>query len=75
MTDLLYLRDAYATTFDATVTEVRDNAIALDRTLFYPTGGGQPHDTGTLAGLAVTDVRKEYGDDGEVVWHTVEGGP
>jgi len=75
VTDLLYLRDAYATTFDATVTEVRDNAIALDRTLFYPTGGGQPHDTGTLAGLAVTDVRKEYGDDGEVVWHTVEGGP
>lgn len=73
MTELLYLRDAYATTFDATVTGVRDNAIALDRTLFYPTGGGQPHDTGTLAGLAVVDARKEYGDDGEVVWHTVEG--
>lgn len=75
MTELLYLRDAYATTFDATVIGARDNAVALDRTLFYPTGGGQPHDTGTLAGLAVVDVRKEYGDDGEVVWHTVEGGP
>ncbi len=75
MTDLLYLRDAYATQFEATVTDVRDGALALDRTLFYPTGGGQPHDTGTLAGLAVVDVRKEYGDDGEVVWHTVEGGP
>jgi misacylated tRNA(Ala) deacylase len=71
MTELLYLRDAYATTFTATVTEVRDGAIALDATLFYPTGGGQPHDTGHLAGLRVTDVRKE----GQQVWHIVDGGP
>ncbi|MFM8311531.1 MAG: alanyl-tRNA editing protein [Ilumatobacteraceae bacterium] len=71
MTDLLYLRDAYATSFTATVTGVRDDAIALDVTLFYPTGGGQPHDVGMLAGLAVVEVRKE-GDD---VWHRVEGGP
>ncbi len=34
MTDLLYLRDAYATDFSATVTGVRDDAIALDATLF-----------------------------------------
>ena len=61
MTDLLYLRDAYATEFDATVIDVREGAIALDRTLFYPTGGGQPHDTGSLAGLPVSAVRKEYG--------------
>jgi misacylated tRNA(Ala) deacylase len=71
MTDLLYLRDAYATDFTATVTGVRDDAIALDVTLFYPTGGGQPHDTGTLAGLPVAEVRKEGAD----VWHRVEGGP
>jgi misacylated tRNA(Ala) deacylase len=71
MTDLLYLRDAYATDFTATVTGVRDDAIALDVTLFYPTGGGQPHDTGTLAGLSVVEVRKEGAD----VWHRVEGGP
>ena len=75
MTDLLYLRDAYATQFEATVTDVRDGAVALDRTLFYPTGGGQPNDTGTLAGMPVSAVKKEYGDSGEVVWHTVEGGP
>ncbi|HAP75510.1 MAG TPA: Ala-tRNA(Pro) hydrolase [Acidimicrobiaceae bacterium] len=76
MTDLLYLRDAYLTEFTATVVGVRDEAIALDRTAFYPTGGGQPHDTGTLAGLAVTNVRKLRDDDGaEHVWHTVEGGP
>lgn len=71
MTDLLYLRDAYATDFSATVTGVRDDAIALDATLFYPTGGGQPHDTGVLAGLQVMEVRKEGAD----VWHRVEGGP
>jgi misacylated tRNA(Ala) deacylase len=71
MTDLLYLRDAYATHFAATVTGVRDDAISLDATLFYPTGGGQPHDTGVLAGLQVVEVRKEGAD----VWHRVDGGP
>ncbi|MEQ1872573.1 MAG: alanyl-tRNA editing protein [Ilumatobacteraceae bacterium] len=68
MTELLYLRDAYLTTFEAVVTEVRENAIALDRTAFYPTGGGQANDTGSLAGRRVTDVRKEGSD----VWHTIE---
>ena len=70
-TELIYLRDAYLTQFDAVVVDVRDGAVALDRTAFYPTGGGQPHDTGTLDELAVGDVRKE--DDH--VWHSVEGGP
>ena len=69
MTDLLHLRDAYLTRMDATVVAVDGNRVALDRTVFYPTGGGQPHDTGTLAGAPVTDVRKE----GELVWHTLEG--
>jgi misacylated tRNA(Ala) deacylase len=69
MTELLYLRDAYLQEFDATVVDAREGAVALDRTAFYPTGGGQPHDTGTLAGRAVTDVRKE----GDVVWHTLDG--
>jgi misacylated tRNA(Ala) deacylase len=73
MTELLYLRDAYLTSFTATVVDVRGGdgddaaAIALDRTAFYPTGGGQPHDTGTLAGRDVVDVRKE----GQQVWHTL----
>jgi misacylated tRNA(Ala) deacylase len=71
VTELLYLRDAYLCEFEATVTGVRDNAIALDRTAFYPTGGGQACDTGVLAGLRVTEVRKEGLD----VWHTVEAGP
>ena len=68
--ELLYLTDAYLREFDATVVEVdRDGGrVALDRTAFYYTGGGQPHDTGTLTSLRVTGVRKE----GEHVWHTVE---
>ena len=71
MTELLYLRDAYLREFDATVTAVDAEAsrVALDRSAFYPTGGGQPHDTGTLDGVAVTDVRK----DGDDVWHVLAG--
>ncbi len=71
VTDQLYLRDAYLRAFDATVTAVDDDGrrVALDRTAFYATGGGQAHDTGTLAGLAVLDVRKQDDD----VWHTLGG--
>jgi misacylated tRNA(Ala) deacylase len=69
MTELLYLRDAYLRDFTASVTEVDGQRVALDRTAFYPTGGGQPHDTGTLAGATVTEVRK----DGDNVWHTLAG--
>jgi misacylated tRNA(Ala) deacylase len=68
-TDLLFLRDAYARDFDADVVAVDGDRITLDRTLFYPTGGGQPHDTGTLAGATVVEVCKE-GDD---VWHRLDG--
>jgi misacylated tRNA(Ala) deacylase len=68
-TELLYLHDAYLREFTGTVVDRRDGAVALDRTAFYPTGGGQPHDTGSLGGLAVTDVRKE----GDLVWHTLDG--
>jgi misacylated tRNA(Ala) deacylase len=71
VTELLYLRDAYLRSFTATVTAVDGDRVALDRTAFYPTGGGQPHDTGRLGDAAVVEVRKE-GDD---VWHRVEGAP
>jgi misacylated tRNA(Ala) deacylase len=67
-TDLLFLRNAYLNEFTATVTAVDGARVALDQTAFYPTGGGQPNDTGTLGGATVTDVRK----DGDDVWHTIE---
>ena len=70
-TDLIFLRDAYLTEVEATVVDVDAEArrVALDRTVFYPTGGGQPHDTGVLADLPVTEVRK----DGDLVWHAFGG--
>jgi misacylated tRNA(Ala) deacylase len=73
-TEPLFLRDAYLPEMDATVVAVDDGnrRISLDRTVFYPNGGGQPHDTGVLAGHAVLEVRKEGGE----IWHTLEeGGP
>ncbi len=69
-TDLLYLRDAYLQTFTATVLAADGDRVSVDRSAFYPTGGGQPHDTGTLAGCPVVEVRKE----GDQVWHTLAGG-
>ncbi len=61
MTIKLYENSAYDTTFTATVVEVRQEkngyGVILDRTLFFPTGGGQEHDGGTLAGLPILDVR------------------
>ncbi|HMC52747.1 MAG TPA: alanyl-tRNA editing protein [Acidimicrobiales bacterium] len=72
MTELLYLSDAYLRRFDAMVAEVRpqDGAVALDRTAFYPTGGGQPHDNGVIGGLGVVDVRHD--PDRPVAWHHLE---
>ncbi len=60
MTERLYFTDAYFDTFEAEVVDVDGREVMLDRTAFYPTGGGQPHDTGWLRlgsdELAVTDV-------------------
>lgn len=48
MTDLLFHQDSYMKEFQATVTEVVDSGVMLDRTAFYVGGGGQPCDTGVL---------------------------
>ena len=74
ITERLYYDDAYLTEFDARVAEARpDGWVALDRSAFYPTSGGQPYDTGVLEfedqSVAVTDV--EVKDD--VVWHRIDG--
>lgn len=60
MTDRLYYDDAYLTEFSARIVERLtvggQPAVVLDRTAFYPTGGGQPHDTGLIAEATVLDV-------------------
>jgi len=73
MTERLYYADCYAHEFEAAVvrTEARDgrHALWLDRTLFYPTTGGQPFDTGSLGAGRVVDVFEDAGD----IVHLVEG--
>ena len=74
MTEALYHEDSYIQTFEATVTEVREDGVVLDRTAFYPGGGGQPNDVGTLsAGGQTWQVTKVGRKDGSVV-HQLEGG-
>lgn len=63
MTEELFRTDAYARDCEATVTAVSDDGVELDRTVFYPEGGGQPGDRGVLVladgrELAVEDTRK-----------------
>ncbi|MEM7445152.1 MAG: alanyl-tRNA editing protein [Pseudomonadota bacterium] len=68
---VLFRDDAYLTTCSATVTEVGDDWVVLDQTVFYPTGGGQPGDTGSLkwdgAEVSVTNAIK--GDTPDQVRH------
>jgi misacylated tRNA(Ala) deacylase len=73
LTELLYQTDSYLREFDAVVTAVdaENGRVALDRTAFYPGGGGQPCDLGAMtlgdATVPVTKVAKEGG----AVWHSV----
>lgn len=73
-TDRAYLRDATVRDFEATVVAVDDEGrVALDTTHFYPTGGGQPHDTGRLVwSTGATDVIDVTGR-GSTVWHQLAG--
>jgi alanyl-tRNA synthetase len=74
MTNRIYYAEPYRTSFDAIIErcEVAPEGarVVLDRTAFYPTSGGQPHDTGTLGGRRVLDVSDL--DDGSVL-HVVDG--
>jgi len=61
VTERLYYHDSYLREFTATVVGIADGGLCvfLDRTALYPTSGGQPHDTGTLARIPVVDVRDD----------------
>ena len=76
MTQRLYYTEPYRTTFEATIVSVESvdgrSHVTLDQTAFYPTSGGQPFDTGTLGGAAVSDVIDR--EDGTVA-HVVGGSP
>jgi alanyl-tRNA synthetase len=80
----LYYADSALTQFTATVTDIRERSrtggaslwqVALDRSAFYPSSGGQPHDTGTLTATAPSGARLEAPildveeDEHDEVWH------
>ena len=75
MTERLYYSDSFLYEFDATVVDVveRDGrtAIVLDKSAFYPTSGGQIHDTGELGGAKVVEVTED--EDTGTVFHWIEG--
>ncbi len=76
MTELLFQTDSYLKEFDAEVIETdnAENAVILDRTAFYPGGGGQPNDIGFLyAGDKRYKVSKVKKMDGKIL-HCIEGG-
>jgi Ser-tRNA(Ala) deacylase AlaX len=72
MTEVLYVRDSYLKEFDATVTAVDGQAVALDRTAFYPGGGGLPFDTGRVTWPGGEGRVVEVKRDGAIVWHFLD---
>ncbi|WP_404386047.1 alanyl-tRNA editing protein [Caenispirillum salinarum] len=77
MTEELFREDSYLKECAATVTRAADGAICLDRTVFYPMGGGQPGDSGVLrlddgSEVRVVDTRKDK-DTGDILHIPAEG--
>ena len=76
-TERLYYNDSHLIEFEARVIEISERvsgwtAVTLDRTAFYPTGGGQPSDTGTINGLRVVEC---IDDEDNGVLHVIQGRP
>jgi misacylated tRNA(Ala) deacylase len=71
MTEKLFLEDQYKNEFEAAITNVENNRVVLNKTCFYPEGGGQPGDRGEINGVRVIDTKKE----GNNIFHIVEVNP
>ena len=72
MAELLFRDDPYLASCEATVVSVQGDGVELDRTVFYPLGGGQAGDTGRIGSWRVLDTRKGAGADSVV--HLLEPG-
>src|SRR3990172_6566937 len=75
MTKMLYQTDSYVFSFNAMVTGVdgENRAVALDQTAFYPSGGGQPPDFGSLISRDTNYVVKRSRKIGDDIYHYLEG--
>src|SRR5574342_990502 len=76
-TDRLYMQDSYCFETDATILAVQGDLLAFDRTCFYPGGGGQPADEGTVLvtngpTMAIVSARA---DADNIIWHACEPVP
>jgi misacylated tRNA(Ala) deacylase len=73
----LYLHHQHCFEAQAVIVATRDNALALDATCFYPGGGGQPHDEGTitLSSDEVYEVESVHADADEIIWHVCKTAP
>jgi len=74
MTELLYLGDCYISEFEAIVTDVKEGSVILDKTAFYPEGGGQPSDTGWIEWEQNRSYVIHVLKKGEEVHHVLNGG-
>ena len=72
MTEKIYLKDSYAKDTNASITSINNNEITLDRTVFYPTGGGEPCDTGTIELNDHTYLVVEVKKAGDEVLHVID---
>jgi Ser-tRNA(Ala) deacylase AlaX len=73
MTELLHMNDSYLREFDALVVAQDSPAIRLDRTAFFPGGGGQPPDIGWLRWTGSETRVIDMKEEGGVIWHVLEG--
>ena len=76
-TPRLYLQDDHCFEADATVVEVRENSLAFDQTCFYPGGGGQPPDEGSvrLESGEVLEILSARADSDDIIWHLCKSSP
>lgn len=73
MTELLHMHDSYLREFDASVIAESGQAVRLDRTAFYPGGGGQPPDVGWLRWSGGEARAVDMKEEGGIIWHVLEG--
>ena len=72
MTEKIYYKDGYLRNLEATVTRIDGNEVYLDKTIFYPEGGGQRGDVGTFGSFVIKDTQKRDGDVAHI-FESVEG--